>query len=70
MSLSSVIEKCISIVTGKGSESDHTEESTQQEQNFEQNQHERSWAPRAKQQKQQEDNPVVQNPEFYRDSDM
>ena len=69
MSLSSVIEKCISLVTGKGSES---EESSQQEQNFEQNQQEQSWEPQAEQQQeeQQEEQPVVQNPEFYQDSDM
>lgn len=38
MSISSVIEKCISIVTGKGSESDQSDGSSDQDQNFEQNQ--------------------------------
>ena len=62
MSLSSVIEKCISMVTGKNSESEHSEES-QQEQNWEQNHQEPSWEP----QDEQEETPVVQNPEFYQD---
>jgi len=35
MSLSSMIEKCMSLVTGKGSGSEQTDESTQQEQPWE-----------------------------------
>lgn len=64
MSLSSMIEKCISLVTGKGSESDQTEESDQQDQNYEQNQQEQSWEPQAEQEQHQE--PIIQPP----DSDM
>ena len=68
MSFSSVIEKCISLVTGKGSDSDQTDESTQQDQNVEQNQQYQNVE--QDQQDQQEDAQVAQNPEFYQDADV
>ena len=70
MSLSSIIEKCISMVTGKESESEQTDESTQQDQNYEQNQQEQSWEPQGEQQEPQEEEPIVQAPDSCQDSSM
>ncbi len=68
MSFSSVIEKCISLGTGKGSDSDQTDESTQQDQNVEQNQQDQDVE--QNQQDQQEDAQVVQPPDSYQDADV
>ena len=72
MSLSSVIEKCISLVTGKGSESEQTDESVQQDQNYEQNQQEQSWEQQEEDQQEEEqtEEPIMQSPDSRQDSDM
>ncbi len=58
MSLSSIVEKCISMVTGKESESEQTDESTQQDQNYEQNQQQEP------QEEEQQQEPIIQSPDF------
>lgn len=70
MSFSTVIEKCIALVTGKGSESDQTDESTQQEQTFEQNQQDQSWEPQGSDQQDDQQEPIIQPPDSCQDSDM